>query len=150
MTMFKVLKEKKLTISIAESMTGGLLSYHLTKNKGASKVLMGSVVAYTKDIKINILKVKTETISNYSIVSKEVALEMANGLKDLIDSNIYVAITGNAGPTFDDGTDKLNCFIAILCENLEKVIEYNFKSNSRINNMRKAIEIIENEIIKII
>ena len=148
--MFKLLKEKGLTISVAESMTGGLLSYYLTKNPGASNIFMGSIVAYTKYIKINILKVKAETISNYSIVSKEVALEMAKGLRDLIDSNIYVSITGNAGPTFEENTNNLNCFIAILWENCEKVIEYNFKTNLSIKNMRKVVEIIENEIIKMI
>ena len=93
------LKNRNYTIACAESCTGGLLTSRLTDVSGSSTYVKGSVVSYTNEVKINLLKVKTETIDNFDVVSKEVAIEMAEGIRKLIGSDLGVGITGIAGPT---------------------------------------------------
>jgi len=95
----KVLADRKRTIAIAESCTGGLLSSRLTDNAGASEYLMMSVVAYSNKAKVNILGVREESIERYGAVSNIVALEMAGGIKKLAKTDVGVGITGIAGPT---------------------------------------------------
>ena len=96
--------KRNLTISTAESCTGGMLSSLLTKTQGASKYFMGSVVSYSNEIKINILAVSPETLIKYGAVSEETALEMLSGCKKLFNTDISCVITGIAGP--DGGTEK--------------------------------------------
>ena len=97
--LIQILIYKNLTISTAESCTGGLLAYYLTREAGASEYYKGSVIAYNNSVKKNILKVSEETINNGNVISKECAIEMVLGLKSLINTDICVSITGNAGPT---------------------------------------------------
>lgn len=141
------LKEKNLTISIAESMTGGLLSYSFTKNPGASKVFIGSVVAYNEEVKINLLNVDKNSISKHSVVSKEVANEMVLGLSKIIPASINISVTGNAGPSFDKNTIKLECFIGFKTKDELEVIKIAFKDNNRLNNINLVIESIMNKLL---
>ena len=97
--LIEILTSKKLTISLVESCTGGLLSYYFTQNAGASRFFKGSIIAYNNTIKRELLKVSNSIIENDYVVSKTCAIEMVRGLKSLIDSDIYVSVTGNAGPT---------------------------------------------------
>ena len=94
----RILNEHNYTIACAESCTGGLLTSRLTDVAGSSAYLKSSIVSYTNDIKINLLKVKPETIEEFEVTSKEVAMEMAKGVKNLMGSDIGVGITGVAGP----------------------------------------------------
>ena len=89
----------KLTLSIAESCTGGLISKKMTDLPGASKYLLGSIVAYSNDVKQKILNVDDETIKKYGAASKEVALEMVKGIKVLTNSDVSIATTGISGPS---------------------------------------------------
>lgn len=136
------IREKNLTVSLAESMTGGRLAYEFIKHDGASKVFIGSVVAYSKDVKINLLKVNPLLIDKYSAVSNEVGLNMIKGLKELIKSDIYISVTGNAGPSFELGSNELLCYINILYNN--EVFSGNivFDSSDRINNINQTTEYI--------
>ena len=93
------LKEHSYTIACAESCTGGLLTSRLTDVPGSSAYVKGAVVSYNNEVKIKILNVKAETIEKFEEVSNEVALEMAEGVKNLIGSDLGVGITGLAGPT---------------------------------------------------
>ena len=95
----RTLKEHNYTIACAESCTGGLLTSRLTDVSGSSEYVKGSVVSYTNEVKINLLKVNPETIDNFEVVSQEVALEMAEGVQHLIGSDLGIGITGVAGPT---------------------------------------------------
>ena len=95
----RTLKEHNYTIACAESCTGGLLTSRLTDVSGSSAYVKGSVVSYTNEVKINLLNVKPETIDKFEIVSREVALEMSEGVKKLIGSDLGIGITGVAGPT---------------------------------------------------
>ena len=95
----RILMDHNYTIACAESCTGGLLTSRLTDVPNSSNYVKSSVVSYTNEVKINLLKVKEETINKYEVVSSEVALEMAEGVKNLIGTDIGVGITGVAGPT---------------------------------------------------
>ena len=92
------LKEKRLTISFAESITGGNLSGEFVKNAGASTVFLGSVVSYSNEVKRDILGVKQVSLDKHGAVSEEVVREMAFGLKKLIGADISISVSGIAGP----------------------------------------------------
>jgi nicotinamide-nucleotide amidase len=99
--VFDMLKEQGMTLSAAESCTGGLLAKRMTDFAGSSAVFAGGVVSYTNDMKIKVLGVKPETIDTYTVYSKEVAGEMAEGVKALTGSDLAIGITGLAGPDGD-------------------------------------------------
>jgi PncC family amidohydrolase len=89
---------RALTLGLAESCTGGLISKELTDPAGASAVFSGAIVAYANAVKIGILGVGTETIERYGAVSAEAAREMASGALRLLGTDIALSITGIAGP----------------------------------------------------
>ncbi|MFY1047145.1 CinA family nicotinamide mononucleotide deamidase-related protein [Chryseobacterium sp. GP-SGM7] len=94
----EILSEKELTISTAESCTGGELAKLLTSNPGSSKYFTGGVVAYASQKKTDILHVSESTIERFTVVSREVAREMADGCQNLFQTNISLSTTGVAGP----------------------------------------------------
>lgn len=100
----KLLINKKMTIATAESCTGGLLAHRLTNVSGSSKYLLGGIVSYSNDVKIEKVGVKKETIIAYGAVSEQTAGEMARGIQNEFQTNIGIGITGIAGPT--GGTDE--------------------------------------------
>lgn len=91
--------QKKLTLSLAESCSGGDLSSRLTHKAGSSQYFLGSVVAYSNTLKEKILGVPKETFNTYGAVSKETALAMAEGIQALTGSDFAISVTGIAGPT---------------------------------------------------
>ncbi len=95
----KILLKKKLTLSVAESCTGGLLGAKITDISGSSKYFCGGVCTYTNKSKIDILYVRASSIKKYGAVSKEVAIEMAKKVREKFCSDIGISITGIAGPT---------------------------------------------------
>ena len=94
--------EKNISISFAESCTGGALASTITKIPGVSKIFKGSFVTYSDEYKERFLNVSPSTIKTYGVVSKEVAFEMAEGLKKITGADIVISVTGNAGPTQGD------------------------------------------------
>lgn len=96
---------KNQTLAIAESCTGGNIAKMITQVAGSSKYFIGSIVSYNERIKTDILKVKQQTIDKYSVVSEQVAKEMAENIKKIYKTDFAIATTGNAGPTTDK-TDK--------------------------------------------
>ncbi len=95
----KLMLKHKLTISIAESCTGGLISKQLTDNPGSSNFIAGGVVAYSNEIKNKILQVPQSILKKYGAVSSNVAELMANNVANLYETDIGLSITGIAGPT---------------------------------------------------
>ena len=93
------LKEKGLTISVAESCTGGYLGKRITDVPGASSVFMGGFITYSDDMKIKLLGVNKETIRKHTAVSAEVAEEMAQGTRTITGTDLAISLTGEAGPT---------------------------------------------------
>jgi len=95
----KLLREKNLTISTAESCTGGLLAHVLTGVSGSSNYFTGGVVAYSNQIKEKILGVQHETLLTNGAVSSQTAQEMATGIRKRFETDIGLSTTGIAGPT---------------------------------------------------
>ncbi len=96
--LVKILTKKKLTVSFAESCTGGLLSSSITSINGSSKVFQMGIITYSNNSKIKLLKVPKTTITKYGAVSHETCLSMANNLSRISKSDISISITGVAGP----------------------------------------------------
>lgn len=93
-----LLREKKLTLSIAESCTGGYLSHLITSVPGSSEYFQGSMIPYAYDIKMRQLGVKPETLEKYGAVSEPTINEMANVVRARFNTDIGVATSGIAGP----------------------------------------------------
>ncbi len=96
--LVQILKEKGLTISCAESCTGGLIAKTITDVGGCSEVFMGGVVSYANEVKINVLHVCAEDIEKHGAVSDTVARQMAEGIKRVCNTDIGISTTGIAGP----------------------------------------------------
>ena len=93
-----LLKEKNLTLSCAESCTGGLIAKSITDVSGCSSVFYGGVVAYDNSVKMNILGVCEQTLNKFGAVSYETAKEMAQGVKSALKTDVGISTTGIAGP----------------------------------------------------
>lgn len=110
----EILTERKLTISTAESCTGGELAKMITSVAGSSKYFLGGIVPYATERKIKILNVSKETVDQFTVVSEQVAQEMAKGCQDLFETNISLSTTGVAGPgKGEDGNDVGTVFYTI-------------------------------------
>ena len=124
-SLIKKLEEKNLTLAVAESLTGGLVAASLTEIPGASKVVKGSITAYADEIKQNILNVNKETITNFTSISEQVAVEMAINVRKIMKSDIGISTTGVAGPEKSAGFAPGLVFVAIsigdhnMCQKLE-------------------------------
>ncbi len=99
MTIWDVLRDKGLSIATAESCTGGLVSHLITNVPGSSDYYRGGVIAYTNEVKEAILHVPREIIEEMGAVSGACAMAMAEGVRNLLRSDIGIATTGIAGPT---------------------------------------------------
>jgi len=147
----ELLKTNNKTICTAESLTGGKIAATLVSVAGASAYFKGSFVTYTAETKHKILNVATKTIAQQTVVSKQVALEMAKGAKEKLATNYAIAVTGNAGPTTDKNTDNLGTvFIALATDSKQIVEEFNFgQPREKVINrtVSKALEILQREII---
>lgn len=97
--LVKTLGEKKLKIATAESCTGGLISKMITDVSGASEVFDCGVCSYANEIKAKVLGVREEDLREFGAVSKEVAMQMAQGVRELSGADIGISTTGIAGPT---------------------------------------------------
>lgn len=97
--LYRLLKEKSLTVSIAESCTGGLIGAALTSVPGMSECYGYGVVTYANSAKEELLKVKETTLAKCGAVSPDTAKQMAEGVMALSGSDIAVSVTGIAGPT---------------------------------------------------
>ncbi len=86
------------TLSLAESCTGGYLAARLVRFSGCSKYFLGSIVAYSNELKMNILKVNPSILSEYGAVSGPVVGQMAQGVLELTGSDYSIAVSGIAGP----------------------------------------------------
>ena len=94
----KLLLQSKLTISVAESHTGGFISHKLTNIPDSSKYFKRGIIAYSDESKVELLKVSPEAIRLFGAVSKQVADAMADGVRRIANTDIGLAVTGIAGP----------------------------------------------------
>ena len=103
-SIVKTLIKKRMTISFAESCTGGLLASIITAESGSSKTFKFGIVTYSNEAKIKFLKVPKVTIKKYGAVSSETCRSMVSNLNRISKTNIAISITGIAGP--NGGTKK--------------------------------------------
>lgn len=121
------LSQQHLTISVAESLTGGLVAASLTQIPGASAVFKGGIIAYRDEIKQKVLKVDSALITKFTSISEPVAQSMATNVRELMNTDIGIATTGVAGPDKSDGFAPGIVFVAIsigdhkICQKLELV-----------------------------
>lgn len=108
------LREHGLTLSCAESCTGGLIAQQITDVPGASAVFHGGVVSYVNEVKQNVLGVSKADLAEYSAVSEPVARQMAAGARARLHTDLAVSVTGVAGPGPDErGNEAGTVFIAL-------------------------------------
>lgn len=148
----QLLNKNNATLATAESMTGGKVASTLVSIPGASAYFKGSIVSYSAQTKVNLLNVSKETIQQHSVVSPAVALEMARGAKEKLQTNYALSITGNAGPTTDltDKTVGVVC-VALVSDDNEQTFEFNFgQPREKVINrtVSKALEILQKELLK--
>jgi PncC family amidohydrolase len=106
-------KKKGLTLSVAESCTGGLISHHITTLPGASKFFQAGVISYSAEAKKKILQISPEIISKHGVVSKEAAKEMSEKVRTLTGTDYSLSTTGNLGPDVLEGKEKGLVYIAV-------------------------------------
>ncbi|WP_338375361.1 CinA family nicotinamide mononucleotide deamidase-related protein [uncultured Flavobacterium sp.] len=146
------LTEKGLTISTAESCTGGKIGQMLASINGASAYYKGSLVTYATQSKIDVLNVSKETIQKHSVVSEEVALEMVKNVKRIMHSDYAIATTGNAGPSKGDSDADIGVvYIAIATPIAVYVEKFDFgQPREKVIDraVHKAFEMVYKEILK--
>jgi len=148
----RLLTQNKNTLAVAESCTGGKIAQELTAVVGASNYFRGGVVSYATETKVSILGVSEETIAQQSVVSGEVAKEMAIGVQKRMKSDYAIATTGNAGPDKGDADATIGTvFIAIATPSEVFVEEFNFgQPREKVIDraVNKAFELLQKEILK--
>lgn len=142
--------DKNLTISCAESCTGGLLSKRITDVSGVSSVFKGSVCSYANEIKQNVLGVSKNTLENFGAVSEQTAREMAFGVSKLLNTDIGISITGVAGPS--GGTEEKPLGLVYICmyyNNEYKILKlngYRNRNHTRQKSAGLALDLIRRNI----
>lgn len=132
----ELLRKKGMTISTAESCTGGLVASLLTSVPGASDYFLGSVVSYAYSVKENVLGVSPDIIGRYGAVSPECAAAMADGVRRLTGSDFAVSTTGNAGPVASENKDVGLVWVGISSKYGTQTIDFHFH-NDRIRNRER-------------
>ncbi|MCP4681955.1 MAG: competence/damage-inducible protein A [Desulfobacterales bacterium] len=140
----ETLKDKGLTISVAESCTGGLIGHLLTDVPGSSAYFLGGVIVYSNQSKVDLLQVDPETIETFGAVSDKTAREMAQGVKEKMNSDIGLAVTGIAGP--DGGSEDKpvgTVFIALAATNKVLSGKYEFRGNRKQIKMNTSSMVLD-------
>ena len=144
--LVKELKEKKLTISTAESCTGGLIAKLITDIPGASDVFIGGIVCYSNEMKMKWLGVKEMTLGQHGAVSEGTVQEMLSGIVRATGSDVAVAVSGIAGPTGGTPTKPVGTvIIGVVVQDQRLIKNFLFegsRQNVRIKSAAKAAELI--------
>ena len=145
----KLLTKKKLTLSFAESCTGGLLASSITSISGSSKVFNMGLVTYSNNAKVKLLQVPKKTITKYGAVSYETCLSMVKNLSKISKSNISISITGVAGPNGGTKEKPVGLVYIGLKRGSKIIIKKNlFKNKKRISiqktTTKQALKMILN------
>ncbi len=140
----QLLSEQKLTVSVAESFSGGLIGDLLTNIPGSSVYFLGDLVTYSNASKMQLLNVQKSTLEKFGAVSKQTAVEMVRGVQQLMHSDCSMATTGIAGPGGATETKPVGlAYIAVRCKDKEIVKEFHFGSERRVNKRRGANSAME-------
>lgn len=125
-----LLAERRLSLALAESCTGGLLGQLITSIPGSSEYFLGGVVAYSNESKMKLLGVRDQVLASYGAVSRQTAIAMASGVRNLFDASVAVSVTGLAGPGGGTATKPVGLvFIAVICNSLVAVGKFLFNGD---------------------
>jgi nicotinamide-nucleotide amidase len=124
--LLNTLADSGETVAVAESLTGGLVCSTLVSRPGASRVVVGGVVAYQTDVKASVLKVSESLLAERGAVDPDVALNMARSVRTQLGSTIGLATTGVAGPDPQDGVAVGTVFVALVGDRGERVENFMF------------------------
>lgn len=133
----RLLTEKGLKVAVAESCTGGYLAKRITDVSGSSKVFECGICSYSNRIKHQLLGVSERTLEEYGAISEQTATEMASGVRKLSGADIGISVTGNAGPTADEGKEVGLVYIGVDSPKLTRVFTLNV--NRRDQDARETI-----------
>lgn len=136
-------KQKRLTLSTAESCTGGLISHYITTLPGASSFFEAGVVSYSAEAKKEILGISSGTISKYGVISEETVREMAEKVRDLTKTDFSMATTGNLGPEVLEGKEKGLVYIAVSKKGKTFSKELKLRGNREENKEEAALEALK-------
>ncbi|MBI4843089.1 MAG: CinA family protein [Nitrospirae bacterium] len=136
----RLFRSKGLTLSAAESCTGGLISNSITSLPGASTFFRAGVIAYSIEAKENILGVSPETIKTHGVISRETAVEMAQKMRLLTKSDYSVSTTGNLGPEVFEEKERGLIYIAVSKEGKTISRELRLKGDRASNKEEAALE----------
>ena len=137
----KLLKRKRLKLSVVESCTGGMLSGAITSVSGSSKVFTLGLITYSNQSKNHILKVPNQIIKKHGAVSIQCCFSMVNNLNKISKSNIAVSITGIAGPSGGTKQKPVGLvYVGIKKGNKVKINRYLFKNKGRSNIQKAAVK----------
>ncbi|MFC1984414.1 CinA family protein [Chloroflexota bacterium] len=136
-----LLRQKKLTLGVVESATGGLISHLITNIPGSSDYYKGSVTAYSNEIKIKVIGVKGATINEYGAVSHQVAREMAQGGRKILVADICLADTGIAGLSGATPGKPVGLFYVGLSHQAEAYSQKHYFQGNREQNKHQAAKV---------
>ena len=135
----EIRSNKKFTISLAESCTGGMISKYLTSINGSSLFFNGACISYSNQMKTRLLMVPKSTIINYGAVSHRTALAMVKGLKRMTDSEILLSVTGVAGPSGGTAKTPVGCVFFGIGSKVNK--KYTFQTTKKIFHEKTRLAI---------
>lgn len=138
--LLNLMEEKHLTLSTAESCTGGYIAQQITQHPGCSSVFLGGAVTYSNSLKQSVLGVKTATLEQYGAVSEATVKEMAQGAVERFNSDYAISVSGIAGP--DGGTEEKpvgTVWIAVASKNKVTARSFSFGSRRAQNIERAAV-----------
>ena len=146
-----LLKEKNKTLSVAESLTGGKIAANIVAVPGSSSYFKGGFITYTAKMKEELLDVSKRAIDEFSVVSDQVAKQMALGCLEKTATDYAISVTGNAGPTTDHNDKSVGLvYIAIASKNNVEVHEFNFgQPREKVINrtVTKALELLKDKVL---
>ncbi len=150
--VYNLLLERGLTLSTAESCTGGMVSARLTNIPGISEVYKGSVVAYSNDVKSKVLGVPAELIDKHGAVSEQVALIMAQNVRKILKTDIGVSVTGVAGPAASENKPVGYVWFAVATDQGSSAFSAQYGSGrSRVRTMsvNRALDLVRRQLLNI-
>jgi len=142
-TLGEILKARSLTVSAAESCTGGEIAHLITSVAGSSAYFLGSVTSYAISVKEKVLGVPAETIRKYGVVSSEVAAAMAEGVRRLTGSDYAVSTTGLAGPSGDESNPVGTVWIGVSGPSGTQTVKRQFRNDRKRNIERFAASALD-------
>ena len=145
----KLFRERGLTLGSVESFTGGMFAKEITAVSGASKFYKGGLVTYATEEKARLLGISKDDIEEYGVVSQQIAYQMAENGRDLLDVDVCVSFTGNAGPEAMEGKPVGEIYIGLSSKDGTLVFPFMLKgtrNSIQEEGVRNALEIIKEKI----